>query len=101
MTTATPQYFTIHCLDHDGALPIRLGTVDAHRAYQAKSPIPVLISGPLLTDDSQTMIGSFFLVQANSYEEMLAYHKADPFYLAGLWKEIRIHPFFKRIDNRG
>jgi uncharacterized protein len=93
-------YYTIHCLDHEGALPTRLATVDAHRAYQGKSPIPVLISGPLLADDGATMIGSFFLVEANSHEEMMAYHKADPFYLAGIWKEIRIHPFFKRIDNR-
>ena len=94
-------FYTIHCLDHDDALPMRLATVDAHRAYQARSPIPVLISGPLLADDGATMIGSIFLVEANSKDDMLAYHRADPFYLAGIWKEIRIHPFFKRIDNRG
>jgi uncharacterized protein len=94
------MYFIIHCLDHEGALPTRLATVDAHRAYQAKSPIPVLISGPLLKDDGATMIGSFFLVEAENHEQMMAYHQVDPFYLAGIWKDVKINPFFKRIDNR-
>jgi uncharacterized protein len=94
------MYFIIHCLDHDDALPTRLATVDAHRAFQAKSPIPVLISGPLLKDDGATMIGSFFLVEAENREQMMAYHKADPFYLAGIWKDVKINPFFKRIDSR-
>jgi hypothetical protein len=31
---------------------------------------------------------------------MIAYHKADLFYLAGIWKDVKINPFFKRIDNR-
>jgi uncharacterized protein len=92
--------FIIHCLDHDGALPTRLATVDAHRAYQANSPIPVLISGPLLAEDGTTMIGSFFLVEAENHEAMMAYHRTDPFYLAGIWKDVKINPFFKRIDNR-
>jgi uncharacterized protein len=94
------MYFIIHCLDHEGALPTRLATVDAHRAYQAKSPIPVLISGPLLKDDGATMIGSFFFVEAENHEQMMAYHQADPFHLAGIWKDVKINPFFKRIDNR-
>jgi uncharacterized protein len=93
-------FYIIHCLDRDCALPTRMATVDAHRAYQASSPIPVLISGPLLAEDQETMIGSFFLVEADTEEQMLAYHHEDPFYLAGIWNDSKINAFFKRIDNR-
>ena len=60
----------------------------------------ILISGPLLAPDHETMIGSFFLVEADTQAEVQAFHDADPFKKAGIWERVSIHPFLKRMDNR-
>ena len=94
------MFFVIHCLDHDGSLEKRMGSLDAHKAYVASSRIKIVISGPLLSDDSSTMIGSMFIVDVDSREEVIAFNEADPLYKAGVWKSVKIHAFNKRVDNR-
>lgn len=94
------MHFVVHCLDRPGSLDIRLANYDAHKAYLASNPITMLVSGPLLAEDHETMIGSFFLVEAQSREEVERFNGADPFKAADLWAEVRIHPFLKRVDNR-
>ena len=93
------MHFIVHCLDHC-APSHRLQHYDAHKAYLATARVMTLISGPLLANDGQTMIGSFFLVEADDISDVIAFNQADPFYKAGVWGSINIHPFLKRIDNR-
>jgi len=93
-------HFIVHALDKPGALPVRLAHYEAHRAYLSRAKIKTLISGPLVADDGETMIGSCFLVEAKSKDEVLAFHNADPFKAAGVWAQVHIHPFLKRVDNR-
>ena len=92
--------FIIHAKDKAGALPTRLANYDAHKAYLSNAPIRIVISGPLTSDDGETMIGSCFLVEANAMAEVLAFHEADPFKVAGVWERVHINPFLKRMDNR-
>ncbi len=94
------MFFIIHALDHPGAAPRRLAHYDAHKAYLAGAAMKTLISGPLLADDGETMIGSCFLVEAHSRAEVEAFNAADPFNIADIWDRIDIHPFSKRVDNR-
>jgi uncharacterized protein YciI len=68
--------FVIHCIDHDGSLEKRMSRLDAHKAYVANSPIKTVISGPLLADDNNTMIGSMFMVEADSKEAVVAFNVA-------------------------
>jgi uncharacterized protein YciI len=63
--------------------------------------VRILVSGPLLAPDHETMIGSLFLVEAEAQQEVQAFHDADPFKMAGIWERVSIHPFLKRMDNRG
>ncbi len=95
------MHFTIHCLDKTGGLPDRLANYEAHKAYLGSAPVRIVISGPLLAPDQETMIGSFFLVEAETQAEVQAFHDADPFKKAGIWEQVSIHPFLKRVDNRG
>ncbi|MEQ8651353.1 MAG: YciI family protein [Kiloniellales bacterium] len=62
------MYFTILCLDKPDALPRRLASIEAHRAYLAahKHQVDALVSGPLTEEDGETMRGSFFPVEAAS-----------------------------------
>ncbi len=62
--------------------------------------IKILVSGPLAAEDGETMIGGCFPVEAYSKADVLALHDADPFKKAGVWEEVRINPFLKRVDNR-
>ncbi|SHO66826.1 hypothetical protein SAMN02745172_03486 [Pseudoxanthobacter soli DSM 19599] len=94
------MHFVIHCLDKPGALPTRLANYDAHKAYLSAPPVAIVISGPLVADDGETMIGSFFLVEAADRAAVEAFHRNDPFFHAGVWETVSINPFLKRMDNR-
>ena len=94
------MHYVVHCLDHDGAVVKRLAHYEAHKAYLATAQVKTVISGPLLADDEETMIGSCFVLEANSLAEVEAFNSNDPFAKAGLWKTVSIRPFSKRVDNR-
>jgi uncharacterized protein YciI len=93
-------HYVIHCLDKRDALPVRLAHYDAHKAYLGQAKVKTVMSGPLVADDGQTMIGSCFVVEADSKDEVLAFHNNDPFKAAGVWEHVHINPFLKRVDNR-
>jgi uncharacterized protein len=94
------MHYVVHCLDHDGAVDLRLSHYDAHKAYLAAATVKTVISGPLLADDEATMIGSCFVLEAANLAEVEAFNSNDPFAKAGLWKTVSIRPFAKRVDNR-
>ena len=94
------MHFVIHCLDRPGALPTRLDHYENHKAYLASAPMSIVISGPLLADDGTTMIGSLFVVDAADRAAVDSFHRDDPFFRAGVWERVEIHPFHKRVDNR-
>ena len=95
------MHFAIYCLDKPDALATRLAVYDTHRAYLASaSPVAIVMSGPLLADDGETMIGSLFVVEADDRDAVERFHRNDPFFLNGVWDTAEIHPFLKRIDNR-
>jgi uncharacterized protein YciI len=86
------MHFVIHALDKPGALPTRLAHYEAHKAYLSQATLKTVISGPLVADDGETMIGSCFVVEAASKDEVLAFHNADPFKAAGVWEHVHINP---------
>jgi uncharacterized protein YciI len=91
--------FAIHALDRAGALPTRLAHYDAHKAFLSDTSrfgIKIVMSGPLVADDGQTMIGSLFLVEASTRTEVESFHHADPFFAAGIWEKVTIKGFLRR-----
>jgi uncharacterized protein YciI len=94
------MHYIVHCLDKPDALPTRLAHYAAHREYLSKPSVKIVISGPLVGDDNETMIGSCFLVEADSKDAVVAFNANDPFAAAGIWAKVDIHPFLKRMDNR-
>lgn len=89
--------FAIHCLDHADALPARQASYEAHRAYLAAPPVPIVISGPLMSDDGERMIGSLIVVDAPDRAAAVAFNRGDPFFAAGIWAQISVHAFHKRV----
>lgn len=94
------MFYVIHALDQPDSVSLRLKHYAAHKAYLAQAAIKTLISGPLVSDDGETMIGSFFLVEADRKEDVIEFNANDPFAHAGLWQRVSIHAFNKRVDNR-
>jgi uncharacterized protein YciI len=95
------MHFIVHCIDHDDALPTRLANYDAHKAYlAAAAEVRMVISGPLTADDGETMTGSCFLLEAENKDAVVRFNREDPFSIAGVWRQVSINPFLKRVDNR-
>ena len=46
------------------------------------------------------MIGSCFVLEADSLSTVEDFNRNDPFNKVGLWKTVSIRPFLKRVDNR-
>lgn len=92
--------FVVHCLDKPGVTETRMALMQAHRDYTATKPIKILLSGPLTNDDGESVLGSFFLVEANDRAGVEAFQQADPLFQAGIWESVEIRAFSKRVDNR-
>jgi uncharacterized protein len=87
--TDTKMLFAIHAIDRAGAQPTRLAHYEAHKAFLSDTSrfgVRIVMSGPLVSDDGKTMIGSLFLLEAPSRTEIEAFHEADPFFAAGIWE---------------
>lgn len=94
------MHWIIYAVDKPGMLATRTANVDKHRQYLSAHPIRTLVSGPLMDDTGTDMIGSFFLVEADTRAEVEAFNRNDPFWALGIWETVRIHAFYKRVDDR-
>ncbi|MEM9011132.1 MAG: YciI family protein [Pseudomonadota bacterium] len=93
--------FVVLAKDRPGALDLRLANIDAHRAYLAEHqhPVETLLSGPLLAEGDESMVGSFFMVEAESRAAVEAWQADDPLKAIDLWESVTIEVFLKRVDN--
>ncbi|WP_207484402.1 YciI family protein [Arenibaculum pallidiluteum] len=91
--------FAIHALDKPGALPTRLVNYDEHKRFLADtSPfgVRIVMSGPLVADDGETMVGSLLVVEAPDRAAVERFNAADPFHRAGIWQGVTITGFIRR-----
>ncbi len=89
--------YVLFCEDKPDSEALRLANREAHLAYVGDHSITVKLAGPMLSDDGEHMIGSMFIVEANSVAEVSALNAADPYTLAGLFETVAIHPFRQTI----
>lgn len=95
--------FAIHGIDREAALPKRLAHYAAHREFLSDTSaydVRIVISGPLVADDGETMIGSLFIVEAPDRTCVERFNANDPFRKADIWERVTITGFVKRQDNR-
>ncbi len=81
--------FVVHALDRAGTEAARQKALPAHRAYLSEAPatlgIKVLMSGPLVSDDGDAMIGSLLLLKADTRAQIEALLGNDPMAHADVW----------------
>jgi uncharacterized protein YciI len=85
-------HFVLICRDKANAIDTRLATRPAHGAYVAERMHIVRVAGPLL-DDEGTMIGSLFIMECDSKDEVQAFADNDPYTAAGVFESVEIKGF--------
>ena len=92
--------FAIMCIDKPGVEEKRKQAMSAHIEYLSSNPIKIVISGPLVSDDGERIVGSLFLVDAENRASVEEFQGNDPLLEADLWQSVEVRAFNKRVDNR-
>jgi uncharacterized protein len=87
----------VFCTDKPDARTLREANTPQHRAYLESGPITLVTSGPLMDDAGEHKVGSFFLVEAQTRDEVEAFNRNDPLFAASVWAEVKIHRFHRRV----
>ena len=93
------MHFAIFCLDKTG-ITRDPDIMKAHVEYLANSPIKNVMSGPLTDDNGEGVIGSLYIIEADSRKAVDAFRKDDPLVHADYWELVEVRAFDKRVDNR-
>jgi uncharacterized protein YciI len=81
------------CEDKPDSLDLRMATRADHLAFIDSIRDRVRIAGPMLSDDGERMLGSLFILEADSIEAARELNAADPYTRAGLFGKVTIRPF--------
>lgn len=89
------MHYLVICRDVANGPAIRAANRPKHLAHHdaiAKDK-RVMIAGPITPGPLDQATASVFILEAKSPEDARAYVELDPYYQAGLWREISIEPF--------
>ncbi|MDH3739026.1 MAG: YciI family protein [Alphaproteobacteria bacterium] len=90
-----------HGVDHDDAAELCNKNRDAHRAYVSDHSDQIMVRGPLLNDEGTQSVGSLWLLDVPDLHAGHTLLEGDPFYAAGLYKEVLFHRWrFGRVFDR-
>lgn len=84
------------CFDAPGKGELRNQFREKHRAYLKPFIAPgqsvhLVQAGPMcVSDDDDTNLGSFMIVEADSIAQVQAFHEGDPFTLEGVFGRVDI-----------
>lgn len=93
--------FVMICEDKADALELRMSTREAHLAYIGEKGSMIKLAGPMIGDDGESMIGSVFILEAESRSEVEAMNANDPYTKAGLFAQVTIKAFRQVIPAPG
>ena len=85
--------YALICEDRADGLDLRLATREKHLAYVGTLGDSIRLAGPMLSEDGERMVGSLFLIEADSAEDVAALNAADPYTRAGLFERVTIRAF--------
>ena len=93
--------FTIFCIDKPNMREKRATAMPDHIEYlNAQTKIKNIMSGPLMDDEMENIVGSLYLLEAPNRAAIEEFTKGDPLVAADIWTSIEIRAFNKRVDNR-
>lgn len=87
------------CRDKPDSTPLRLATRTAHLDYVRSVAAMVKIAGPIMSDDGERMIGSFFVLDVDSLKAAKDFSAADPYAKAGLFASVTTDRWRWTLEN--
>ena len=87
------MFFVIHCVDKPGLGEVRAGARPAHPEYMKDAAARLLVAGPTLSEDGESMTGSLIIIEAEDRAEAEAFTSDDPYTEAGLFESVTIEPW--------
>ncbi len=90
--------FLVYLRDREDNAGIRARLLQAHMDHVGAHLAAIRLGGPLLREPTGQPEGGMLLVEAADVAEVRRMVEADPYYRAGLWEEVRIHPFREIIN---
>ena len=91
--------FVLICEDKPDSLELRLANRDKHLEFVGSQGARVRLAGPMFSDDGETMLGSLFIIEADTADAVKAMNAEDPYTLAGLFAKVTIRPFRQVIPK--
>jgi uncharacterized protein YciI len=93
--------YVLFCEDKPDSEPLRLANRDRHLTWVSTKVEQIRLAGPMLSDDGEHMIGSMFILDADSADAVRAFNAEDPYTLAGLWGNVIVRPFRQVVPAPG
>lgn len=84
--------FVAVCTDKPGALERRLAVRPKHLEWIAAQGTKLKIGGPMMDAEGRT-VGSLFLWEGDSREQVEALAAQDPYMQAGIFESVILRPF--------
>jgi uncharacterized protein len=82
--------WVLSLIDKPGSKEMRAKNQEAHTAYLKKVDHQCFSTGPLQSDDGSALIGSLWIISANSRAEAQAFADNEPFFRAGVFQSYTI-----------
>ncbi|MFA5589481.1 MAG: YciI family protein [Lysobacteraceae bacterium] len=96
------MWYVIFARDADNSLAQRLAARPAHleRLTQLQQQGRLLLAGPMPAIDAEDpgpagFSGSLLVAQFASLEDAETWAAADPYVVAGVYRDVQVHPFLK------
>ena len=89
--------YLIHCVDKADAGGIRADERPAHIDYLKSKPIEIVMAGPTVGDDGESVTGSFLIVEAETRAEAENFSANDPYAKAGLFDSTVVTAWKKTV----
>lgn len=91
------MYWTVYCNDAENSHDLRQLKRGEHSEYLRSGKVKILLAGPLLDNNTEVSVGSFFLIENADLKIVKEFVEHDPFFMAGVWASVDIRQF-KRSD---
>ena len=87
------KVFAVWCEDAPGAANLRKLHLDGHLDYIERRHDRYLVAGPLRRGDAADLVGSLFVIIAETETEARDLLNGDPYFAQGVFESVSIRPF--------
>lgn len=91
--------YVLICIDKPDSLALRKANRPEHLAYLNSLGAALVLAGPFLDDDGETMNGSLIVVEAPSLDAAHKIAEGDPYAKAGMFSKVDIRPWRWTINR--